>query len=261
MKRRRDLWLLIPSFAGLIVFFIVPFLISICYAFTDNIFTRDFAGLRTFGELFKNEYFLLAMKNTGYFTLAAVPLSMFISLVVAVFTARVAPNSFLLKAIYFLPVILPSAALIALWRQLFPDFPAFLSLILIYLVKYSGLNIMLMLNAMALMNKDMLESARLDGAGYLRIARSIILPNLLPTLFFTLILSLVNSLKVFRESFLLYGNYPDESVYLLQNFLNNHFDKLNYHYISAAAIIVALIVYALVAVLFRAERKRSAEIW
>lgn len=42
--------------------------------------------------------------------------------------------------------------------------------------------------------------------------------------------------KLYRESFLLYGTYPDESVYMLQNYLNNHFDKLNYQYISAASV-------------------------
>ena len=96
---------------------------------------------------------------------------------------------------------------------------------------------------------------------YLRQTWHITLPNIAPTLFFTFVLSIVNSLKIFRESFLLYTNYPDESVYMLQNYLNNHFQKLNYQNISTAAIFFAVIVYTVVAVVFVAEKKWSEQIW
>ena len=76
-----------------------------------------------------------------------------------------------------------------------------------------------------------------------------------------LILTIVNSLKIFRESYLLYGYYPDESVYMLQNYLNNHFAKLNYQNIGAAAVLFAVVVYSIVAVLFALEKKWSDSIW
>ena len=120
---------------------------------------------------------------------------------------------------------------------------------------------MLMLTALSGMDKNMLDAARIDGAGVFRQTLFVTLPNIAPTLFFTFILSVVNSLKVFRESYLLYGNYPDESVYMLGNFLNNHFAKLNYQTISTAAIFFAVIVYTLVAVVFLAEKKWSESIW
>ena len=89
----------------------------------------------------------------------------------------------------------------------------------------------------------------------------IIVPNIAPTLFFTFILSIVNSFKIFRESYLLYGGYPDESVYMLQNYLNNHFMKLNYQNISTAAIFFAVVVYTVVAVVFAFEKKWSDSVW
>ena len=64
-----------------------------------------------------------------------------------------------------------------------------------------------------------------------------------------------------RADVLLYGGYPDESVYMLQNFLNNHFVKLNYQYISTAAIVFAVIVYTAAAIIFIAEKKWSDAIW
>ena len=120
---------------------------------------------------------------------------------------------------------------------------------------------MLLLTALTGMKKDMIDAAKIDGAGTIRMTWYIVLPNITPTLFFTFILSVVNSLKIFRESFLLYSSYPDESVYMLQNYLNNHFQKLNYQNISTAAIFFAVIVYTIVAVVFRAENKWGKQIW
>ena len=132
---------------------------------------------------------------------------------------------------------------------------------MIFLWKYSGLDIMLMMTALGSLDKSILDAAKIDGAGALRRIFKVMIPNILPVLFFTLILSVVNSLKIYRESYLLYGEYPDRSVYMLQNYLNNHFEKLNYQNISTAAIIFAVAIYAVMGILLHAERKRSEEIW
>ncbi|MBQ3707544.1 MAG: sugar ABC transporter permease, partial [Clostridia bacterium] len=205
--------------------------------------------------------FKLAMKNTGKFTVLAVPLTMAISLILALLLVRFATRLPFVKSALFLPVILPSATIVMLWNAYISTFTPFQSLLLIFLWKYGGLNVMLMLTALSGMDKSMIEAARIDGANVFQQTVRVTLPNIAPTLFFTFILSVVNSLKVFRESYLLYGNYPDETVYMLQNFLNNHFAKLNYQYISTAAIFFAVIVYTVVAVVFVAEKKWSESIW
>lgn len=261
MKKHTDFLFLLPSLAGFLAFFIVPFIGSLYYAFTENAFTKRFFGLANFAELFRNEYFRLAMINTGKFTVLAVPLTMVLSVLLALAIARFAGKLPFVKSAFFLPVILPSATVVLLWNAVFGDVPPFSSLLLIYLWKYGGLNVMLILTALSGMSKEMLDAAKIDGAGYLRTAWQITLPNIAPTLFFTFILSVVNSLKVYRESFLLYGNYPDESVYMMQNYLNNHFAKLNYQNISTAAIVFAVVVYSVVAVVFAAEKKGSESIW
>lgn len=261
MKKRTNILFLLPSLCGFCTFFVVPFFYSFYYAFTENAFSGRFAGFDNFVALFSNEYFRLAMKNTLRFTVTAVPLSMLISVCIALAAVRFASHIPFVKSAFFLPFILPSALIVVLWNAYVSDFSPFSSLILIYLWKYSGISIMLILTALTGMNKDMLDAARIDGAGFVRQTWHVILPNIAPTLFFTFILSVVNSLKVFRESYLLYGSYPDESVYMLQNYLNNHFAKLNYQNISTAAIIFAVVIYTVVAVMFRIEKKWSDSIW
>ena len=262
MKKRTDIFFLVPSLLGFLMLFVVPFFYSFIYAFAENAFILNFVGIKNFINLFENEFFCLAMKNTGRFTIIAVPLSMILSTLIALFILRFAEKIPFVKSAFFLPVILPSATIVSLWQAYISDLiPPFPSLLFIYLWKYSGLNIMLLLTALTGMKKDMIDAAKIDGAGTIRITWHIVLPNITPTLFFTFILSVVNSLKIFRESFLLYSSYPDESVYMLQNYLNNHFQKLNYQNISTAAIFFAVIVYTIVAVAFRAEKKWGEQIW
>jgi len=262
MKKRTDIFFLLPSLLGFLTFFIIPFFWSFTYAFSESAFSREFAGLDHFTALFESEFFRLAMVNTGRFTLAAVPLCMILSILAAMLTAYFAGRISFVRSAFFLPVILPSATIVMLWQAYISEaVPPFPSLLVIFLWKYSGLNIMLLLTALTGMNRDMLDAAKMDGAGIFRQTWHVTLPNIAPTLFFTFILTVVNSLKIFRESYLLYGAYPDESVYMLQNYLNNHFDKLNYQNISTAAIIMAVFVYAVVAVVFVIEKKWSERIW
>ncbi len=261
MKKRTDILFLLPSFAGFAAFFIIPFVYALYYAFTENAFSHKFVSFDNFIMLFNNGYFRLALGNTLRFILFAVPLSMVFSFTAAMLISRYAARLNFVKSAFFLPVLLPSAAAVMVWNAYFSDVAPFSSLLVLFLWKYTGLSLMLILTALLMVPHELYEAASLDGAGALRRTGYITLPYITPVLFFTFVLSVVNSLKIYRESFLLYGNYPDESVYMLQNYLHNHFGKLNYQNISTAAIFFAIVVYTFVAVMFAFEKKRSEKIW
>ena len=261
MKKRTDILFLLPSFAGFMAFFVVPFFYSFYYAFTENAFTKKFVWFDNFKALLSNQYFKLAMMNTLKFTLISVPLIMIFSIAAAVLISQYALKFSVVQSAFFLPVLLPSASFVMFWQAYLNNIQPFNSLVLFYIWKYAGLNVMLILTALCTVPQEVVESASIDGAGMFRKVRSILLPMISPTLFFTFILSIVNSLKIFKESYLLYGAYPDESVYMMQNYLNNHFFKLNYQNISTASIFFALAVYTVVAVLFMLERRINERIW
>ena len=95
--------------------------------------------------------------------------------------------------------------------------------------------------------KDYYEYASLFGASESAKFRYITWPLLVPTFLFTIVLSVMNAFKCYREAFLLGGNYPHESIYLLQHFMNNNFQNMNYQKISAAAVsIVAVLIIVIV---------------
>ena len=109
--------------------------------------------------------------------------------------------------------------------------------------------------------EELYESCDIEGASFLQKHCYITIPLLLPTTFFVFIISTVNSFKIFKETYLLYGAYPSEALYLVQHYMNNHFQKLNYQNITTGAIIFAAIVYVIVALGFRFENRIVRGIW
>ena len=73
-----------------------------------------------------------------------------------------------------------------------------------------------------------------------------------PVLYTVTVLSLLNSFKVFRESYLVAGDYPHESMYLLQHLFNNWFREMDFDKLAAAAVLLVLVVFGLVSLLKRA---------
>ena len=96
------------------------------------------------------------------------------------------------------------------------------------------------------------EAARVDGAGEWQCFLKITLPNLKPALYTISVLSFLNSFKVFREAWLVAGDYPHQSMYLIQHLYNNWFRELSFDKIAAAAVINAALVFGLILLLQRA---------
>ena len=110
--------------------------------------------------------------------------------------------------------------------------------------------------------KPYYESARLEGAGQWKILRYITIPSMIPVFLFNLLLGVMNAFKCYREAFLLGGNYPDSSIYLLQHFMNNNFASLNYQKISAASVVLMAGIFLIVVCgfgIYRIVRGRENE--
>jgi len=117
---------------------------------------------------------------------------------------------------------------------------AFWVLVGTYLWRNIGYDMILWLAGLDAIPAAMYEAAAVDGANGRQIFWKITLPNLPPTLGLIAILSILNTFKVYREAYLVAGNYPDSSMYLLQHLFNNWFASLDLGRLSAAAVVVAL---------------------
>ena len=271
----RSLCFLCPSLLGVCLFFIVPFGVVIHYALTDSS-TADaaFVGLDNFKKLMTNAAFRLAAKNTLTFSALAVPLSVLLAIALAVMLESRIPLKSAFRSFFLSPMMVPVASIVLIWQVLFnfngsvnvllslfgakaidwlnSDY-AQMVVILLFLWKNLGYNMILFMAGLHNIPKDLLEYADVEGASEWFKFRAIKLRYLSPTILFVTILSLINSFKIFREVYLLAGNYPYEGLYTLQHFMNNMFNALDYQKLSAAAIIMALVMIVLIALLFVIE--------
>ena len=121
-------------------------------------------------------------------------------------------------------------------------------IVVLFLWKNLGYNMILFMAALSNIPRELLEVAEVEGASAAYQFFHIKLRYLSPTVLFVTILSIINSFKVFREIYLLTGNYPYDGLYMMQHFMNNMFTRL-----SAAAVLLAIVIVILIALLFFVE--------
>ncbi len=268
-------WIL-PSLIGVLIFFVLPFGVVIYYSCIDNVIQKNFVGLDNIFELCKNEAFLLAVKNTLIFSLTAIPLSIIFAVLLALVLERAIPGKSMIRSFFLTPMMVPAASVVVVWQALFHDngyINSFLTehggetirwlnsgygmvvVVLIFIWKTMGYNMVLFMAGLAGIPADYSEIARQEGAGRWWQFWHIKFRYLFPTFFFVLLYDIICSFKVFREIYLLTGDYPCEALYMLQHFMNNTFQSANYQKLSSAAMLMAAVLLVLVAVLFAIERK------
>ena len=118
---------------------------------------------------------------------------------------------------------------------------------LLFIWKNIGICIVLLTAAFTSIDDSIFEAARLDGAAKFTLHTKITIPMIMPTIFFTVLLSIVNSFKIFKESYLFFGtNYPPDHSYTLQYYMNNNFLKLDYQSLASAAVLTSVLIFLIV---------------
>ena len=264
-----------PSVTGVAVFFILPFLVVVYYSVIRSPMNPEFVFVDNFLAVLQNSSFRTAARNTAMFSAIAVPLAVVLSLVLALMLECRIPCKSLLRTFFLSPMMVPVASVVLIWQVVFHyrgtlnvilsglgveaidwlNSPyCLLVIVVLFLWKNLGYNMILFMAALNNIPKELLEVADVEGASAAHKFFNIKLRYLSPTVLFVAILSIINSFKVFREVYLLTGDYPYEGLYMMQHFMNNTFNNnLDYQKMSTAAVLMALVMVALIALLFKAE--------
>lgn len=270
-----------PSLLGVLIFFVLPFFVVIYYAFVNNPVLHEFVGFDNFRNLFQNQSFRLAAKNTAIFSLISVPSAVIGSLLLACMLSQRIPLRSQIRTFMLSPLMVPVASIVLIWQVVFSnngalnDFLAHFGVekidwmksefnryvvILLFLWKNVGYDMILFLAALANVPTDIQEMAMLEGASSVRIFFQIKLRYIFPTILFVTILSLINSMKIFREVYLLTGKYPYDGLYLLQHFMNNTFESMDYQKLSSAALVMAAVMVLVIGLLFLVDNKLGKDV-
>jgi multiple sugar transport system permease protein len=270
-----------PWIIGFLCFTLYPFVVSFYYSLTsyDLINTPKWVGLENYSQIFKDDNFYKAIKNTFFMAIIAVPINLFSSLMIALILNLKVKGISIYRTIYYLPAVIPAVAGAMLWSWLLnpeygiidivlralhlPD-PAWLTdphftkpaLILMGLWG-SGAGAIIYLAALQGIPVHYYEAASLDGANLWQKFRFITLPALSPVTLFQLIMGLIGAFQIFTESFILMGDAnggPDQSMLFYAVYLYQQaFVFLKMGYASALAWVLFVIVIMITIGVFKSS--------
>lgn len=266
--------LLIPSLAGQCIFTILPFINVIKRSFFKNAI-NSFQGFSNYIIVLENESFRLAAKNTLLFLAVSIAMIQLIAMLLAYIFSYLKDLGKTLKSINILPLALPAASVAIFWSTLF-DSKGFLNgilnrlqlpevdwlnsewgllaLVILFVWKNVGFITLLWSIGLKTIPQYVYESAKIDGADKRNIFVYIVLPNMKTTFFTTTVFSLASAFKIYREAYLLMGDYPSEYTYLLQHIFNNWFRNYDFDKLAASSVLYGAFIILLMIPLFKLNK-------
>ena len=269
-----------PFIIGFLLFMIVPMMISLYYSLCDyNILSAPvFVGLKNYIKMLSDEVFFKTIGVTFFYALISVPLRLAFALLVAMLLLNSSRLTAFYRAAYYLPSIIGgSVAVSILWKRMFAidgvinkvlavfgmkdpvswlgdKNTAIWTLILLAVWQF-GSSMLIFLSSLKQIPPSLYEAASIDGAGKFRQFFKITLPLLTPTIFFNLVMQMINGFLAFTQCYIITQGKPMNStlfytVYMYQQ----SFEYYNTGYGAALAWVMLLIVGLITAVLFATKR-------
>lgn len=262
---------LLPSMIGVFLFSMFPLLISLYVSLTDWNFTQgignwNFVGLENFLSLWKDEWFLAALKNTVLYCIVTVPIGLFLSLVLAVLIDEFVNKKLagIVRVVMYMPHICNAVAVSVVWMALYSKYGPFTQLMRFlgwedpprFLASYTwalpalmlvsiwaglGYQIFIYSASLTSLPRDLYESADIDGGNAFQKFFYITMPMLQPTTFFLTITGVIGSFKVFTYSNVMTKGGPGNSTYTMVYYIyKTAFEYNRMGYASAVAVILFL---------------------
>jgi multiple sugar transport system permease protein len=282
-NEERWAWLfLAPTILGLAVLSAGPIAAALGISLTawDLLTPPEFVGLDNFAGLLSDDRFLIALRNTTFFTVVSVPLGLLLALALALALDRSIRGIAWIRTAYFLPVVTSTIAIALVWMWIYsPDdgllnqalqavglpaqrwitdpFWAMPAIVAMSVWQGLGVNIIIFLAGLQAIPRELLDAADVDGAGRWQRFRHVTLPLLTPSVFFTGILSLIGAFQVFDQVYVLArpGQPTSATITVVYFIYENGFRNFKMGYASAASWVLFLIVAILTVVYFRSQRR------
>ncbi|WP_327583469.1 sugar ABC transporter permease [Nonomuraea sp. NBC_00507] len=284
--RNRDGWwaafFLAPQVAALLVFLAFPLGFAVVLAFMrwDGLGQKEWAGFDNFAAQLSDPEFGLAVWNTVKLALLTVPFGLGLALLIAVALNNVKGGGFY-RVLYFLPVVTSSVAVALMWQIILagndygvlnaslerwfgisaPDWlgdPGWVIVAIAVVTIWSslGLNVVIFLAGLQTIPLQIVEAARMDGADSLRIFRSITLPLLSPTIFFSTVVAVISSFQAFDQIYVLVDPEDNEGAKtIVYQVYELGFKDFQFGMSSAAALILLVLTLLVTLVQFAAQKR------
>ena len=270
----------LPFTIGFLLFMIVPMGISLYYSFCDyDILSPPvFTGLKNFISMFQDETFFKTLKVTFFFAFVSVPLKLLFALIVAMLLLENSKMSGFYRAAYYLPSIIGgSVAVSILWKRMFAmdgvvnkllgmvgiqtsfswlgdTRTAIWGLILLVVWQF-GSSMLIFLSSLKQVPQSLYEAAEVDGASAPAKFFKITLPLLTPTIFFNLVMQMINGFLAFTQCYIITQGKPMNSTLLYTVYMyKQSFEFYNTGYGAALAWVMLAVIGLITLFLFATKR-------
>jgi len=268
---------ILPWLISFLAFDLVPTVAAFALSLTDYPIVGQVhvVGLANYVQMFTaDELYWTSMGNTIYYVLLSVPLGLVVAFVLALLLNRSIPGSTVFRTVYYLPAIVPTVAASIVWLWIFDTRRGILnevivllglplvhwlsdpgtakiSLIVMSLWSTGGMMVIFLAGLQGV-PRELYEAAAIDGANAARQLRNVTLPLITPTLFFNLVMGLINSFQVFNVAFIMTGGGPhDATLFYMLHLYNKAFSDFAMGYASAMAVLLFLLVLGMTAIVFQ----------
>jgi multiple sugar transport system permease protein len=288
LRRRNALigWsFILPNFIGFGALTLIPVLILFYMAFTNwNVFGKaDWVGLANFQRLMGDGSFHIAFWNTIYYSALHIPLTIIVSLGLALLLNNKLRGVAFFRTAAFFPYITSIVAIAVVWNLLFsPDYgpinevlraigisqpPGWLTssewampaVVIVSTWRDMGYYMILFLAGLQTVPRELHEAARMDGASVWQRFVNVTLPALRPTMFFVTVMLTINSFKIFDLILVMTEGGPGQSTLVLSQFIyKKGFEESQFGYASAAAVALFFLCILVTIGQFLWNKKRSA---
>jgi len=287
LRKRRikeALWgyfFILPQMIGILAFALIPLIVVFYLSVNswDGLGQIQFVGLQNFIDQFQGTDLRIAFVNTLLYTLIVVPGGLVLALLVALGLHRVGGKD-IYRVLYFMPVVTGPVAIAVMWAWLLnSDYglinsflrnafhiqgPGWLtdshvvipSIAMVSIWGGLGFNMIIFLAGLQGIPATYAEAARIDGANRFQLFRNVTLPLLTPTIFFTTVISVINSFQGFDLIYVLTGGGPGKDSYtIVYHIYHLAFEASSFGPASAVAVILFAVLLVLTIVQFQFQRR------
>ncbi|WHY86028.1 sugar ABC transporter permease [Neobacillus novalis] len=271
-----------PWIIGLVLFYLLPLVVSIYYSFTSYSILRpgEFIGLQNYKELLVDPLFLKSIYNTVYFAVFYVPLSIICGVALAMMLNMKIKGMTIYRTIFFLPTLVPHVAIAVLWMWLLnPGFGlvnGFLDMIgikgpawlgsetwskpsLIFMSLWGiGQSVVIYLAGLGDISSEYYEAAEVDGANWFQKTFHITLPLLTPVIFFNLVMGIIGAFQQFTLPYTLtqgQGKPANSLTFYVMYLYDNGFKYFRMGYASAMAWVLFVVIMVLTLLIFWSSKR------
>ncbi|WP_432806316.1 carbohydrate ABC transporter permease [Lederbergia citrisecunda] len=279
-ERRWGIILALPAILGFLIFTLGPMVASLFFSLTDWKIGGEFTfiGLENYKTMITEDpLFKKSLGATLYYSLGSVPLVIIVAFIVSLLLNQKVKGLSIFRTIYYLPVIVPSIASTMLWLWIFnPDFGLFNSMLkmmgmpglqwiydertavpsLILMSTWGiGNSAVIFLAGLQGIPTHLFEAVDIDGGNAFHKLLYVTIPSMTPTIFFNLIMSLIGTLQVFNEAYIMTNGGPNNSTLFYVYYLfRTAFQETKMGYASALAWVLFLIIMLLTLIVFKSSK-------